>query len=146
MPRGERHESHRDIDLVQEQWRLAILKADATTLDGLLANDYVGITASGTLRTKEQTLAAVRSGQFHLYSLMLFDRKIRFYGSTALVNGKALATGTTRGTTEMNGAFRFSQVFVRDAKGRWKIVSLEINRIREPREHRDHDHPASPIQ
>jgi len=61
----------------------------------LLADDYMAITAYGTLQTKEQALANLRSGRMHFTSLDVSDRKVRFYGKTALVTSLAEVQGTT---------------------------------------------------
>ncbi len=137
-PHEKRHEERRQIEVVVEQWRQAILHANVTALDALLDDDYMAITASGTLKTKEQTLDALRSGKMHLTSLDLFDRRIRFYGKTALVTGRIEAAGSTN-EGDMTGNYRYTQVFVRDLHDKWKIASFEINRIREPKEHREHE-------
>lgn len=137
-PHEKRHEERHQIEEVVEQWRQAILHSNVSTLDSLLDDDYMAITASGTLRTKEQTLEALRSGKMHITSMDLFDRRIRFYGKTALVTGRIQAAGSTN-EGDMSGNYRYTQVFIRDLHDKWKIASFEINRIREPKEHREHE-------
>ncbi len=137
-PHEKRHEERRQIEQVEEKWRQAILHADAAALDSVLDEDYVGITAAGILRTKEQTLDAFRSGKLHITSLELSDRKLRFYGKTALITGRAEASGTSP-EGEMSGNYRYTQVYIFTAKSGWKLASFEINRIREPKERREHD-------
>jgi ketosteroid isomerase-like protein len=131
MPRSERHESKHEIDQLEQNWRDAILHRNVAVMDGLLADDYVGITANGTLQSKDQTLASLKSGATHLTALDLSDLKVRFYGQTALVTSRAEVTGTT-GDGDVHGSYRYTRVYVRDPKGAWKIVSFEASRIREP--------------
>ncbi|MGA3346504.1 MAG: nuclear transport factor 2 family protein [Terracidiphilus sp.] len=133
MPRGQKHESRHEIEQLEEAWRNAMLKSDAAALDALLAEDYMAITPSGTLQSKEEALASLRSGGMHLNSVTLSDRKMRFYGTTALVTSKAEVSGTTTGR-DISGAFRYTHVYARNKQGAWKIVSFEANRIREPGE------------
>ena len=135
MPRAQKHESRHEIDQLEEVWRGAMLKGDVAALDALLADDYMGITASGTLQSKEQTLAFVRSGRVHFKTLEFSDRKVRFYGMTALVTSQADVTATNA-EGDVSGSFRYIRVYVRDARGVWKIVSFEASRIRESGEHR----------
>jgi len=61
MPRTQKHESRREIDQLEEVWRNAVLQANTAAVDSLLADDYLAITPNGTLQTKEQALAAMRS-------------------------------------------------------------------------------------
>jgi ketosteroid isomerase-like protein len=133
-----RHEERRQIEQVEDKWRQAILHSDVSALDSILDEDYIATTAAGMLRTKEQTLDAFRSGKLHITSLDLSDRKYRFYGMTALVNGRAEATGTTA-EGDMTGNYRYTQVYIYTVKSGWKLASFEINRIREPKEHHEHE-------
>jgi ketosteroid isomerase-like protein len=133
MPRAQKHESRREIDQLEEMWRNAVLKANTAALDSLLADDYLAITPNGTLQTKEQTLAAMRAGLVHFTSLEFSDRKVRFYGTTALVTSRAEVTGATPGG-DLSGSFLYTRVYVRDERGAWKVVSFEASRIRSPGE------------
>lgn len=135
MPRAERHESRHEIDHLEEKWRDAILSQNSTAMDSLLADDYMGITASGTLQSKQEALANLRSGHVHLTTLDVSDRKVRFYGKTALVTSLAAIEGTNA-EGSISGSYRYTRVYVRQTQGDWKIVSFEASRIREPGEHR----------
>jgi ketosteroid isomerase-like protein len=131
MPRAQKHESRHEIDQLEDAWRSAMLKSNTAAMQNLLADDYLAITASGTLQTKEQALANLRAGRMHFTSLDISDRKVRFYGTTALVTSLAEVQGTT-GDGEVSGSYRYTRVYVRNAQGAWKIVSFEASRIREP--------------
>jgi ketosteroid isomerase-like protein len=133
MPRAQKHESRHEIDQLEEVWRNAVLKSNVAALDALLADDYMAITPNGTLQSKEQSLANMRSGATHITSIEISDRKVRFYGTTALVTSRADVSGTNA-SGDFSGAFRYTHVYVRDGKGAWKIVSFEASRIREPGE------------
>jgi ketosteroid isomerase-like protein len=117
------------IDLLEEQWRTAVLNNDTVALSSLLADDYIAITASGTLQNKEGAITNMRNRRAHFTSLDVSDRKVRFYGSTALVNSLAQVKATTT-EGEVAGSFRYTRVYVRDTQGHWKIVSFEASRIR----------------
>jgi ketosteroid isomerase-like protein len=130
MPRAQKHESRHEIDHLEEAWRDAILKQNTTAMEGLLAEDYMAITGYGTLQTKEQTLANLRTGRMHFTTLDVSDRKVRFYGTTALVTSLAEVQGTTD-EGDISGNYRYTHVYVRDAKGAWKIVSFEASKVRE---------------
>ena len=133
----QKHESRHEIDRLEDQWRDAIMKANTTQMDKLLADDYLAITASGTLQTKDQALATLRAGRMRFTTLDISDRKVRFYGTTALVTSLAVVQGST-GDGEISGNYRYTRVYVRDSQGSWKIVSFEASRIREPGERPEH--------
>ena len=133
LPGAQKHERRHEIDRLEEAWRMAVLSGNTAAMDALLADDYMAITASGTLQTKDQALANLRSGRTHIKSLEISDRKVRFYGTTALVTSLAEVHGTNA-EGDFSGSFRYTRVYVRDAQGNWKIVSFEASRIRGPGE------------
>ena len=133
MPRTQRHESHHEIFQLEEAWRIAVLKADIPAMDSLLADDYMAITPNGALQSKEQALANLRAGATHFTALAISDRKVRFYGTTALVTSRADVSGTS-GEGDFSGSYRYIRVYVRNAEGKWKVVSFEASRIRLPGE------------
>jgi ketosteroid isomerase-like protein len=135
MHRAEKHEVRHEIDQLEEIWRKAVLGGDITALEPLLADDYMAITPSGTLQSRDQALAYLKSGRVHFTTLDLSDRKVRFYGATALVTSLASVKGNTA-EGDISGSYRYTRVYVRNARGEWKIVSFEASRIREGGERR----------
>jgi ketosteroid isomerase-like protein len=131
MPRAQKHEIRHEIDQLEQAWRNAILNQNTEAMDALLSDDYMAITASGTLQTKEQALDNLRTRRVHLTTLEVSDRKVRFYGTTAVVTSLAEVQGTNN-EGEVSGSFRYTRVYVRDQRGEWKIVSFEASRIRDP--------------
>jgi ketosteroid isomerase-like protein len=134
LPRAERHESRHEIDQLEEKWREAELKGDFAALDTLLADDFMAIMPNGMLQTKEQALAVLKTGAMRITALELSDRKVRFYGATAVVTSRAEVAGSTA-ERELKGSYRYTRVYVRDARGAWKIVNFEASRIRDPEDH-----------
>ena len=128
--------SHQEIDRLEEAWRDAILQANTAEMKALLSDDYTAITPNGTLQTKDDTLANLRSGRMHFTTLNVSDRKVRFYGNTAIVTSRARVLGTT-GDGRVSGNFRYTRVYVKDRHGKWKIVSFEASRIHHGRGDRD---------
>jgi ketosteroid isomerase-like protein len=129
MPKAQQHESRHQIDQLEDSWRNAILKSNLPTMDRLLADDYLAITASGLVQTKAQTLANLKSGRMHMASLTIADRKVRFYGRTAVVTSLATVQASMP-DGDISGNYRYTRVYVRDSAGNWKIVSFEASKIR----------------
>ena len=132
---GERHETRHLIDQLEEQWRSAILNRNAAAADALLSDDFMAITANGMLQTKEETIANLRSGAVRFNSIDISDRKVRFYGSTAIVTSRAQVSGTGP-NGDFSGNYRYTHVYVRDATGKWRIVSFEASRVRQVKQHK----------
>ena len=131
MPRAERHETRHQIEHLEDAWRTAVLKGNTTAMDALLADDYIAISPNGVLQSKEQALASLRSGSLHFKSLELSDRKIRMYGTTALVTSRA-EVNATGPDGALTGSYRYTRVYVKDSRGVWRIVSFEASKIRVP--------------
>ena len=135
VPRGQRHEYRHEIDAMEEAWRTAILKANASGLDALLSDDYTGITAKGAIQTKDQAVSSVKSGSLQLSALTFADRKVRIYGSTAVVTSIAELTGG-KNDPSVTGRYRYTRIYVRNQAGQWKIVSFEASRIQDSNDHK----------
>ncbi len=132
---AQKHEIRHEIDQLEDEWRNAVLTGDVKTLDSLLADDYMAITPNGTLQSRDEALQILRSGRMHFTSISITDRKVRFYGATAVVTSLANIQATTP-DGPMTGDFRYTRVYVRNAQGLWKIVSFEASRVRQPGPHR----------
>lgn len=123
-----KHERHHEIDQLEQAWCNAVLHGDTSALGNLLADDYISITAKGMLQTRTQTLENIRTRQTQIVTLELSDRKVRFYGATAVVTSLAHVEGT-KDNEDISGSFRYTHVYVRNAAGLWKLVSAESSRI-----------------
>jgi ketosteroid isomerase-like protein len=134
-PRSQRHEYRHEIDHAEEAWRAAMLKGNGVALGSLLADDYTAISAKGEIQTRDQAISNLRSGTMQLTGLSISDRKVRIYGTTAVVTSVAELTGS-RSTQELSGRYRYTHVYVRNQLGQWKIVSFEASRIQESGEHK----------
>jgi len=140
---GQKHENRHDIDQLEDEWRDAVLSANTKVMDSLLAPDYMGITANGTLQSRDETMQSLSSGRLHFSLLQVTDRKVRFYGSTAVVTSLANIQATTP-DGRLTGNYRYTHVYVRDPEGDWKIVSFEASRVREPGPRKRNEfHPAT---
>lgn len=128
---AQKHEIRHEIDQLEDEWRNAVLTGDVKTMASLLADDYMAITPNGILQSRDETLQILRSGHLRFTSVVITDRKVRFYGATAVVTSLATIQANTP-DGQMTGDFRYTRVYVRDSRGLWKIVSFEASRVRQP--------------
>ncbi|HLH36665.1 MAG TPA: nuclear transport factor 2 family protein [Alloacidobacterium sp.] len=136
LPHHSSHELHKEIEALEMQWRQAQLNNDVAVMDRLLADDYIGISASGIIETKPEALALRRAGTLHITELDLNDLKIRIYGDTAVVTSRADLQGTN-GASDISGKYRYTRVYNK-RYGQWKIVSFEASRIHDTGEREKH--------
>lgn len=133
MPHRDQHQIHHQIQTLESQWKKAMVTNNVSDMEHLLADDYIAITANGTMETKAQALAVRRSAALHITQLEVSDTKIRIYGDTAVVTSRAEVTGTN-GERDVSGHYRYTRVY-NLRNGQWKIVSFEASRIRDPNDH-----------
>ena len=120
-----KHLEREQIVALERQWQEAALADDVATMDKLLSDDYLGITASGEVLTKAQQLDHMRDKKLVLTQLKTSELKIKLIGHIAIVTSLAEVEGTSDGDT-LHGAFRYTRVYQRMANGSWKITSFEV--------------------
>jgi ketosteroid isomerase-like protein len=128
-----KEDNRHQIDKLEDAWRNAVLTSDTKAMGALLSPDYLAITPSGTLQSREDTLATMRAD--HFTTLDVSDRKVRFYGSTAIVTSQANIDATTP-DGPVTGHYWYTRVYARTPQGQWKIVTFEASRVREPGPHK----------
>jgi len=128
-----KHDAKKQVEALEEQWRVAQLQGDVAAMDKLLSDDYIGISMTGQVNTKAQQLDRVRSHKFILTRLDLGELQIKLVGSIAIVTSQAQVEGTNEGAP-VQGTFRYTRVYQRLPSGVWKITSFEATRVPESRE------------
>lgn len=116
----------------QEEARQALLRTDVRKLDTLWGDEFTSITPSGQIRTKLQMLDAFKSGEIKYRSLSYDELKVRVYGNTAVMTGRARGAGVRNGVelpASPHGT-RFTQVFVK-RRGGWLLVAHQATTVAE---------------
>ncbi|HEV8649547.1 MAG TPA: nuclear transport factor 2 family protein [Actinomycetes bacterium] len=110
------------LDLVQ-RWAAAEQQNDAGLLDGLLADDFVGVGPVGFVLTRDQWLVRFRNG-LENRAFAVEDPQVRDYGTAAVVVG-VLAQETSFLGGDNSGRFRLTLLAVRPAD-RWLVANVHI--------------------
>jgi len=126
---GQKHTAKRDqrTDIEQAIKRLdderiqAQVHADATALDRIYADDFIGVGPSGTVRTKPQVIADFTSRELKFQSITTDEVQVRIYGNTAVETGLSTMTGQDKGK-DVPRDTRFTRVWV-NQRGRWRLVA-----------------------
>jgi ketosteroid isomerase-like protein len=118
----------RQVEQLEQTWRIAQLDGDIPAMDKLLSDDYVGITMNGQVVTKMQQLERMRTRQFVLSKIELNDVKVKLIGTTAIVTCQAEVEGTNEGAS-LHGTYRYTRVYTRLPSGVWKITNFEATRV-----------------
>jgi len=118
----------RQIQETEERWRLAEVRRDTATLESLLTDDFLGISMTGQVNTKEAQISRLKNGKLLLDRLDLSDMRVKRIGMVAIVTSLVTAEGMNDGVP-FTGVYRSTQVLKRLPSGVWKITSSEATRV-----------------
>ena len=108
----------------------AILKRDVAAFGKVFADEAVLTTPDGSLQTKAQLLADLKSGDLVLESSTISDMKVRAYGDAAVVTYITTDKGKYK-KQDISGRYRWTDVFVRRG-GSWQLVAGQGTPIQTP--------------
>jgi ketosteroid isomerase-like protein len=119
---------------LERAWSAAYQKHDLPAIEGLLAEEYVGIDGRGVVSNRADELNEARErptgappSPMEILAEQVSDVQAHVYGETAVVT--ALNTVTARTPDgESNIRYRRSTVWVRRG-GRWQCVHFHASRI-----------------
>ena len=116
------------IEDLEQTWRAATLNGDAIALAPLLSDDYVGISWSGQLNTKDTQLDRLRTRAIKLTRLDFTDMKVKVVNTVAIVTAKAQVEGNSEGK-DTSGAYIYTRIYQRNPAGQWLITNFEATRL-----------------
>ena len=111
------------LTALEYEWNDANIKGNKAAVRRILADEFRGVGADGSVQNKEQLLASMKPEPM-IKSLKLSDLKISLAGDTVVLTGLNTAT-STRGQVLK---FRFTDTFLwRD--GRWQAISSQASQV-----------------
>ena len=123
---GQHADPPKDLLVVEQGFRQALLSRDAEVLGSLLTDDFVRSPPNASPETgKFEYIEAIRAGKGRYFTIESHDAKYRLYGDVVLEN---VVWNVTYGD-ETNKSFsrtRALLVWVKQATG-WKLASLQGN-------------------
>ena len=114
------NEAERYIVESERQWAASVASGDTSTVERILADDFVGVDPKGGSYGKAKMIADTRDAPKYFVSNRLNKVKVRFYGDTAIAQGDE---SWERHTGE-RGRFVWTDTWIR-RHGRWQIVAAE---------------------
>jgi ketosteroid isomerase-like protein len=113
-----------EVEKLERELFDAYRQHNISTLDRILADDYVFIAPNGQMRTKD----AVRNFNWPQYQRLDVDEvRVRVYGEAAVLTARVTLQGSP-GTEDPTGAYRHTRVYVRQ-RGIWRAVSGHSTRM-----------------
>jgi ketosteroid isomerase-like protein len=108
------------IGALDTQYQAAVEKNDASTMDRILADDFILVVGNGKTYTKADLLKEARSKSVVYEHQIDTEQTVRVWGNTAVVTAKLWEKGREDGQP-FDKMLWFSDTYVRTPKG-WRYV------------------------
>ncbi|HVE55665.1 MAG TPA: nuclear transport factor 2 family protein [Pyrinomonadaceae bacterium] len=118
-----------DVKKLVKDVETALSKNDVDALDKIYAPDYSLVNTDGSMQTRAERLASIKSGDTKYESFSYSDVTVTPYGDTAVVRAIATIKGMNKGKP-IDGKLRVTTVWVKGKDG-WKQVSGQATPITE---------------
>lgn len=115
------------ITQMEQDWAVALVKRDMTVIDRLEAPEYMFSAPDGSLSTKAEANAEIKTGAMVIESFKIDDLKVRIIGDTAVAYGLETEKSTYKGK-DSSGQYRFTDVFVK-RNGVWQAVATHVSKV-----------------
>jgi ketosteroid isomerase-like protein len=116
-----------EIRAMEKLWNESRVRADVAALDRLLADGWTVTHGDGTINTKAEYLADLKSGDRKFFAdVKQDDFSVRIYGDTAVAAGLSDSKVEYKGKPS-GGALRFTRVYVK-RDGRWMMIVSHATR------------------
>jgi uncharacterized protein (TIGR02246 family) len=120
-----------ELNKLAEDWATAELDGDVSSLQKILADDFVAVGPRGFVLTGEQWIARHEAGSLKYQSFGLDEVEIRTYSDAAILVCRQTAAGVYQdenGRYDIDESFRATLVFVRQ-DGSWRLAGLQLSPI-----------------
>ena len=115
------------VEAAEKAWVAGITKGDAAALDQVLSLDLVYTHSNGRTESKSEYVAAVTSGKTKYQSVDYDEMKVKQFGDSAFVAGKARVKLLSSGNpVEMT--VRVLHIWVKQ-NGRWQLAAHQSTRL-----------------
>lgn len=112
---------------MEKLWNESRVRADVAALGTLLDDGWTVTHGDGTINTKAEYLADLKSGARKFFGdVKQDDFTVRLYGDTAIAAGVSDSKVEYKGKPS-GGALRFTRVYVK-RDGRWVMVASHATR------------------
>lgn len=108
------------VSALDTRYQAAVKNNDATTMDRILADDFVVVTGTGKIYSKTDLLNMARTNRVHYERQDESEQTVRVWGDTAVVTAKLWGKGLDQGKP-FDWHVWFSDTYVRTPSG-WRYV------------------------
>ncbi|HET6763044.1 MAG TPA: nuclear transport factor 2 family protein [Longimicrobiaceae bacterium] len=118
-----------EIVAAEAEIRAAQLAADVSALDRLIADELLFTGPDGQLGTKAQDLEAHGSGVVRFREHVPEELCVRRVGADVAVSAMRARLAVEVAGTLIQGTFRYTRVWARQAGGPWRVVGGHVSEV-----------------
>ncbi|HTP86498.1 MAG TPA: nuclear transport factor 2 family protein [Bryobacteraceae bacterium] len=116
------------IQKLEHDWADAVKAGDADKLGPILADDFVVLGPDGSLQTKKELLADVKSGTEKIESYEFGPMHVKVLGNVAIVQGGDTEKSSYQGK-DTSGKWAWMDVFVKRGD-KWQVVRSQTTMLK----------------
>src|SRR5215212_10935140 len=116
-----------EVRQIESDWGDAFERHDMAALDRFMADEYILTDPLGNVRSKEESLAALKSSEVLFESTESDNVRVHINGDTAVVTGRSRFRGRYKGWS-MAGQYQYTDVLVK-RRGSWLAISSHITAL-----------------
>jgi hypothetical protein len=115
------------IKQIEQDWGVALVKKDMAFIDAIEAPLYMFTDPDGTLFTKAEANADLKSGAAKITAFKIDDMQVKVFSGTAVVYGLETEKSTYKGA-DTSGQYRFTDVFMY-VRGTWTAIATHVSKV-----------------
>ena len=113
-----------------DAWDAAIVRKQRDAIAANMAESFMQIGGDGRVADKAAFLEAITADKLVIQPYTVEEFRVRWYGDTALVTGRTDMHGSWDGKP-FRSHYRFTDTYVHEADGRWRVVNVQTTEIAE---------------
>jgi ketosteroid isomerase-like protein len=113
-----------------DAWDAAIVRKDRAAIAANMGENFVQIGSDGRLADKAAFLDGITADKLVIAPYTVEEFRVRVFGDTALLTGRTDMHGSWDGK-EFRSHYRFTDTYVREADGHWRVVNVQTSEIAE---------------
>jgi ketosteroid isomerase-like protein len=119
--------TEQELLALETAWDDAVAAKDREKLEEIVADDFITISADGSVASKNQMIASTLAPELTIEPFKTEDVRVRLYGNTAVLSGWFSLHGTYEGKSFENSS-RYTDVYVKSG-GKWRAVLAQATRL-----------------
>ncbi len=120
-------QAEKEIEQLFDDGDRALMSADGAELSRIYADDYLQCDESGAMRTRQDMIRELASGELRFIRMTSMGRTIRLFGGFAVVHGSELDEVQQSGRHFLISYAYMDVVVQRD--GRWQILASQLSKL-----------------